>query len=156
MAQSASREANLWKWLKRARAHYREDLHMKRVENSVGNGMPDVEGCLCGEQFFLELKCSARPARITTNIKVRFEPEQIPWMIRRSNAGGRAFVFLQIGSGPDAQRYLLRPMDLAEVEAGCTEQRIAQLSIIKKNVKPDTLVGCVAVEKPDRYLRAGL
>jgi penicillin-binding protein-related factor A (putative recombinase) len=98
-------EANLWKWLSKVKKHYKEDLHLTRLENLVGNGTPDVEGCLCGRQFWIELKCI--PKRTNSLLRIRFQPSQIPWMQRRQRAGGHVFVLLQVGSAGQAHRYLL-------------------------------------------------
>jgi len=97
-------EANLWKWLSKAKKHYKEDLHLNRLENLIGSGTPDVEGCLYGCQFWIELKCI--PKRTNSPLKIRFQPAQIPWMQRRQRAGGRVFVLLQVGAR-QASRYLL-------------------------------------------------
>jgi hypothetical protein len=104
---------------------------MCRVENSVMEGMGDVEGCLKGDQFWIELKCEPRPADPSTRIKPRFERAQLPWLNRRTGAGGRAFVLLQVGQGHAACRYLLPPdecVDLAEV--GMTEHWLKAHSLI--------------------------
>lgn len=95
---------------------------MDRVENSIMGGMPDVDGCINGLQFWIELKCAARPANPSTPIKPKFQPGQIPWIKRRINAGGTAHVLIQIGSGRDARRYLI-PGHIAiyKLDDGMTE-----------------------------------
>ena len=128
---SSTRETNLWKWLKKLRKVYREDLHMHRVENSASPGMPDVEGNFFGNQFWLELKCEARPADPDTPIKCRFEPGQLPWLRKRVLAGGRAFVLLQVDKGAAASRYLIEGGDDAyRMEEGLTEYELGRLSLI--------------------------
>ena len=126
----ASRESTLWIWLNRTKPLYKRTLHMCRVENSALNGMADVEGCLKSKQFWIELKCYARPSNSSTKIKARFEEAQIPWLKRRHDAGGNVFILLQVGQGHKARRYLI-PGDLGAIlEKGLTETRLEALAII--------------------------
>lgn len=130
MRLSASRENRLWAWLNKVKSQFKEKLHMCRVENSVMEGMADVEGCLRGDQFWIELKCEARPSDPKTKIKPKFRPAQGPWLKRRVRAGGNAFVLLQVGQGQSALRYML-PGDLvSSMQRGMTEQRLTELSVI--------------------------
>jgi len=130
---SKTRESRLWQWLgKTARVHFREALHMNRVENSVSRGMPDVEGCLKvdgeGRQFWIELKCEARPSDPKTKIKPRFEPQQVPWLHKRWRAGGRCFILLQVGSGHSAGRYLIQGNLTGSLARGWTEDKLKSLA----------------------------
>lgn len=113
---------------------------MSRVENAVGSGMADVEGCLDSTQFWIELKCEPRPARRSTPIKPRFEPSQEPWHRRRRLSGGRTFVLLQVGSGAAARRYLLFGKLIPELEKGMTEQRLEALSVISPSASSREVV----------------
>lgn len=141
---SPSRETSLWQWLKKAIPLYKYKLHMNRVENSVMTGMPDVEGCLLGKQFWIELKVVGAPARMHTLIKPTFQPSQLPWLRRRALAGGRAFVLLQVGSGRRARRYLLRADEAQQLEGGLTETAIAELSLVDPKVTTEKLVRMAA------------
>lgn len=107
-------ETNLWRWLSGARNHFGSSLHLQRVENSVGRGTPDVEGCLNGHSFWVELKVSESPSRAATSVKTGFEPQQIPWMVQRAKAGGAVFVLNQIGR----RRYLLAREAILELQEG--------------------------------------
>lgn len=124
------KESRLWQWLKQGGKSYRERLHLGRVENSAGEGMADVEGCLDGVQFWIELKCEARPVQPGTKIRPRFRPAQGPWHRRRRRAGGRTFVLLQVGSGVSARRYMLPGELVPAMQTGMTEQRLEELSVI--------------------------
>jgi len=128
-------EQNLWKWLKRESQPLVAigDLHMCRVENSVGLGYPDVEGCYNGCGFNVELKAVARPKRKTTKIKVRFEEEQIPWLRKRWNVGGSCWVLLRVGSGRSARHYLIPGIDAGLLQEGLTESQINHQSRIASN-----------------------
>ncbi len=128
-ASPKTTEDVLWGWLNTVKAIFKRDLHMTRVENAVGPGWPDVEGMLTSNQFFIELKCSPRPAYDYTNIKVNYRPKQPPWHKRRLQAGARIFTLVQVGSGAEACRYLIGSEHLETVKAGITEDRMAELSL---------------------------
>lgn len=132
-----ARETALWTWLKKAKPHFRYDLHMNRVENSTMKGMPDVEGHLIGQgfgQFWIELKSSARPARPATPVrfKVRDREAQVEWLRRRRMVGGKAWLLLQVGSGGARKHYLVPGEDAGEVYEGATEQRLQELSRLRE------------------------
>lgn len=103
-----SLEKNLWAWLKRGTERSRV-LDMERVENSVGEGTPDVDVCYKGIEFKIELK-TGTVTKIHSYVRVKFRPKQLPWIKRRTKTGGRCFVLLQIGR----HRYLI-PGKLCEV-----------------------------------------
>lgn len=122
-------ETRLWDWLAKARKVYGKRLHVDRIENLVSSGHSDVSGTLDGKSFFMELKTSARPARRETRIRPKFQPNQVPWLEARWEAGGCASVLLQVGSDRGAMRYLLpatRARELAE--KGFTEAELDMLS----------------------------
>ena len=127
---AAGRETRLWRWLAEARKVHREKLHMTRVENAVSAGMTDVEGCYDGTQFWMELKCEARPKNADTRIKPRFQPAQVPWIERRVRAGGQAFVLLQVGQGALSSRYLVPGNEIATLARGMTEAELDAASAI--------------------------
>lgn len=124
-----SSESNLWNWLKCANLVLREDLHMCRVENSAISGMPDVEGCFRGNQFWIELKCIDRPMKESTSLRPKFRPTQIPWMKRRLGAHGKVFVLLQVGLGRRLSRYLIPSYKVALLVTGHREVVIKALSL---------------------------
>lgn len=131
-----TRETSLWNWLKRVSkdpdfgiAH----LHMGRVENSVARGMPDVEGFLHGgNQFWIELKSATRPKHPQTPVRfaVRDREAQVEWLKKRCRLGGRAWLLLQVGSGPERRLYLVNGMLAKKVYAGVTESRLRSMSVL--------------------------
>lgn len=134
-------ESRLWQWLSRpARGHFREALHIDRVENSVMSGMPDVEGCLLGRQFWIELKCEPRPRADGAKIKPRFRPAQPQWILRRARAGGAVFVLLQVGAGNAARRYLIHGAQVVLLQNGMTEAKLSQLSVVPSNSGPEEII----------------
>lgn len=91
---SKSLEKNLWASAYKA-LRYLVKLHITRIENAVGSGTPDVEGCFNGVQFWWELKVGSVDKK--GNVKVSFRPTQIPWLKRRCLVGGKAFAIIKIG-----------------------------------------------------------
>lgn len=99
---------------------------MRRVENGVGLGDPDVEGFLRGEgQFNIELKVASRPARELTRLRFGHEVtiQQVEWAFDRLRAGGASAFLIQVGTaftgGPT--KYLLHGKYAEELVGGVTE-----------------------------------
>lgn len=128
-----TRESGLWSWLKKARVHYKDDLHMNRVENSVMRGTPDVEGHLAPyRQFWIELKSAARPANAETPIrfKVKDREAQVEWLVRRRKVGGLSWLLLQVGSAGTRRLYLISGEHAAAVYDGLMEAELDDLSVL--------------------------
>lgn len=87
-----SRESSFWQWVK-AKIEKRHG-HYVRVENSADTGTPDVEVCVDGFVFWLELKV----ADVTKKgIKVKISTDQAMFARARWRAGGFAFVMIKAG-----------------------------------------------------------
>lgn len=110
---------------------------MERVENTAATGTPDVDGCLQGNTYKIELK--REPARQNGNVKVRFRPMQIPWMQRRWKAGGNVWVLLAVGEGHKVKRFLIRGCDAAILE-DTTEEILEEISVITTNATPKEVI----------------
>ena len=68
-----------------------------RIENIVGTGMPDVNICASGIEFWVEQKSPKEPKRSTTILfgsNHKLSVEQKNWFLRQKNAKGRAFVLI--------------------------------------------------------------
>lgn len=104
-------EAALWKRVKSAGTHLKRcgfPIVLKRIENDVSSGHPDVEGCIDGEQIWIELKSCDRPKRATTAIRPKVRPSQDIWLQERVRAGSRrCWVLIQVGDGPASRLYLI-------------------------------------------------
>jgi hypothetical protein len=48
--------------------------------------MPDINGCLGGTEVWVETK-------LVTGNRIKFEPTQPAWLLKRCMSGGRVFVF---------------------------------------------------------------
>lgn len=129
------RESSLWKWFERANDLVPDPelglLHMRRVENLVAEGDPDVEGCYKGGAFNIELKVAPRPSRPTTRVlgPADIRPKQVPWAKARWKAGGQSYFLIQVGSSRSARRYLI-PGHRASGIVGATEEVLYDMSII--------------------------
>jgi penicillin-binding protein-related factor A (putative recombinase) len=125
-------EENLWKWIKKLKFVYRNQLHLNRIENSAGNGMADVNGCFKGIEFWLELKKANKPSNAKTPIKIKFQDGQPIWLKNRYRAGGRVFVAILIGKYSKANRYLIpASRDLIDkMQNGLTLEELGALSIV--------------------------
>ncbi len=102
-------ESNLWDWLAKARLVLGLDLDMRRVENAVGIGDPDVELCYKGAGADIELKAARRPAHLTTKLKFGspMKDDQVEWAVARLRAGGAHGYLIQVGSGAERAIYLV-------------------------------------------------
>lgn len=64
-------------------------VHWQAIETGgVGLGVPDVNGCYRGAEFWVELKQ-------TDGWAVTLRPHQIGWLLHRARAGGRVFVLVR-------------------------------------------------------------
>lgn len=102
---------------------------MRRVENLVGDGDPDVDGCWKGNYFELELKGCDRPAKDgSLNFDVR--QSQVVWHRRRWKCGGNIWLYIRVGKGRDVRRYLVPGNLTGRVKEGMTEADLARISVL--------------------------
>lgn len=82
-----AKEKNLWLLL-RENLKY---IHLQRIESGItGSGIPDVNGCYAGVEFWIELK----DVPINSN-KIGLRVMQVAWISRRVSHGGRVFVLVR-------------------------------------------------------------
>ncbi len=63
-------------------------VHWQRIETgALQQGVPDVNGCWCGHEFWIELKC-------TTTDNVSLTPFQCSWHMRRAATGGLSWIMV--------------------------------------------------------------
>lgn len=137
-----ARESALWDRLKTAGKALVQVGHLvdlQRLENLVGVGHPDVEGCIDGFQVWIELKSEARPARADTVIHPKTRISQGIWHRKRAMAGCRInWILLQVGEATKARLYLVPGHCYDKIEA--TESEIARLSVIPPNASPSAVL----------------
>jgi hypothetical protein len=115
--------------------------HFCRLENSAGEGNPDVEGCIDGLQIWIELKSEARPKRSSTLIHPKSRNSQSIWHRERWEAGCRAnWVLIQVGEQQEARLYLIPGNRYDEIHA--TEADLGAMSVLtdSKCSVPDMLL----------------
>lgn len=67
-------------------------VHWQRIETgALQQGVPDVNACYCGSEFWLELK-------VAQGDRVSMSPFQVSWHTRRANAGGRSWILVSHSS----------------------------------------------------------
>lgn len=92
------KEADVRHWLK---DHLKPYGHIEAVENSVASGPPDTNGCIDGQEFWIEIKYREEwPKRDTTfPLKDVLRPAQRIWFMKRIEAGAKnTFIFARIDS----------------------------------------------------------
>jgi hypothetical protein len=68
------------------KSHHPPELDYQRIETgSTGRGIPDVNYCHQGGEFWVELK-------IVKGRSIDLSPEQVAWHFRRTRAGGKTFI----------------------------------------------------------------
>jgi hypothetical protein len=83
-------------------------VHFCRIENDAGEGNPDVEGVINGDQCWIELKTNARPKRASTVIRSKTRDSQSIWHKARTEAGSTIhWVLIQVGHAHTAKLYLI-------------------------------------------------
>lgn len=104
-------------------------LDIQRIENCATSGHPDVEGCLDGDQFWIELKSCMRPVRPDTPIRPKKRESQEIWHGRRARAGCRiAWILVQVGEAHKAKLYLIPGNRYADITV--PEQQLAEMSVL--------------------------
>jgi hypothetical protein len=103
--------------------------HFCRLENSAGEGNPDVEGVIDGAQCWIELKSCERPKRATTMIRPKTQESQSIWHNERTAAGSRIhWVLMQVGEAQTARLYLIPGSHYDAITA--TEDDLDMMSVI--------------------------
>lgn len=83
---------------KTAMRHLRKHGDVNRVENRVGPGTPDMNGCIQGHEFWIENKWLDHFPRHGGVVLIpKFRQDQRAWMHRRGKAGGKVFLLLGVG-----------------------------------------------------------
>jgi hypothetical protein len=73
-------------------------IRIDRIENSMVEGMPDVNVCIDGVESWIEIKSPKEPKRSTTPLfgsNHKLSIQQQGWLKRQYVAGGNAYVFIR-------------------------------------------------------------
>jgi hypothetical protein len=129
MSNVRNREASLWQWLKDHRKELRPLRHdIQRIENGVGKGTPDVEGCIDAKTFWCELKIALKMKG--DNFRIHITGDQVRKALRRENAGGRSWVLIRIcgDTWRDNRHYLIAGKNSEELMKPISRARLEELS----------------------------
>lgn len=84
----------------------RQGDRIDRIENLIGVGFPDTNGCFSGSEFWMEIKAPQEPKRGSTPLfgsNHKLSVAQRNWFLRQRRAGGRGFIYIET----DRRRLLL-------------------------------------------------
>ena len=87
----ATPEQNFWRLI-------RDHLpgHKMRVENTTGPGVPDVNGCWEGHEYWVELKIlGIKKPTTETNPWLLLDSTQRLWYTQRRDAGGKVIILVR-------------------------------------------------------------
>jgi len=71
---------------------------INRIENLIGLGFPDTNGCFNGVEFWMEIKAPSEPARKTTALfgsNHKLSQDQRNWFLTQKRAMGKGFVYIE-------------------------------------------------------------
>lgn len=116
-------EKQVWKYIREAERG-RAGVRWMRCENIVANGVPDINGCIGGREFWLEVKSPRVHLRDSTPVfggSHKISPQQFAFFRAQAAAGGKAFVLI-------ANEKLTALLDGGKVDPGV---HAASLSVLK-------------------------
>ena len=78
------KESEIWRHINLIQKK-QKTWHFVRIESSTINGIPDVNACMDGNEFWLELKSNDAK-------NYGISKYQINWFLKRHRSGGKAFI----------------------------------------------------------------
>lgn len=126
-------EATLWGWLKRGLSSLDGPHDVHRIETSTELGYPDVEGCIAGACFLVELKVAHYIRKRDGSFALdHYTSKQAYTLHRRWKAGGRSWLLVRVpGSGAQVSHYLVPGREallLHDERMNLTHQKLAAFS----------------------------
>lgn len=112
MAIDRDRESNLWGWLRDSLPTLKTKKHIQRIEDSTKSGTPDVEGCIEGRTFWIELKVAYEQVRAPV-VRIKTTDKQVYFALKRTQVGGLSWYLIRVGKHPHRFHFLI-PGELAE------------------------------------------
>lgn len=138
-------DGGLWAWLG-PKCKLIKKLHIERVENSVGVGRPDVNGCYDGRGFDIELKRGWDEAT-SDKITIKFQKSQPGWLRKRWSVGGYAWVLIKVGMGAKMRLYLIRGCDIGPTIVmedhlvwKTNERHLSDISVIRTDATAEEII----------------
>lgn len=125
-----AREVRLWEFLRDGLKGV-PGLHMRRIENLVSSGDPDVDGCYNGCYFEIELKGCDRPKNSGTLLDLGIRKSQVVWHRKRVRAGGNIWLYVRVGQGAGLRKYLIPGKFTGGLEAvSLMESELLELAVL--------------------------
>lgn len=126
-------EATLWTWLKRGLKPLGKPHDVHRIETSTELGYPDVEGCIDGACFLVELKVAHYVRKRDGSFALEhYTSKQAYTLYKRWKAGGRSWLLLRVpGSEVTGRHYLVPGREallLHDERMNLTHQMLAAFS----------------------------
>lgn len=87
-------EREVWAFIKKQEVNNKNARWM-RCENAVSTGVPDINACVQGHEFWIEVKCPKQHKRSDTPFfgsSHKLSAIQRSWMRRQKAAGGYSFL----------------------------------------------------------------
>jgi len=138
-------DGGLWAWMG-PKCKTIEGLHIERVENSIGTGRPDVNGCFKGSGFDIELK-RGWEEKTSDKIKIKFQKSQPGWLRKRWKVGGNAWVLIKVAMGAKMRLYLIRGCDIGATTVvgddlvwNTNERHLADISVIRTDADAEEII----------------
>lgn len=78
------KESQIWRHINLIQKKHRE-WHFVRIESNTINGIPDINACMDGVEFWLELKSNDAK-------NYGLSKYQMAWCLKRQAAGGKSFI----------------------------------------------------------------
>lgn len=136
-------EKTAYNWLKKN--VFRSPHRIDRIENLVGTGMPDVNGCVVrGFEFWLEVKNPTEPKRPSTPLfgsNHKVSQEQANWFLTQRKAGGRCLFWIVTD-----KRRMLVPGIYADTLNKMTVSEIVEVAcwsaLIGAKINPEEILQC--------------
>lgn len=100
------RETALWGWLRDSMQTIKVPKHVQRIEDSTKSGTPDVEGCVEGRSFWIELKVAYEQLKAPI-VRVKTTDKQVYFALRRTGTGGLSWYLIRVGKHPHRFHYLI-------------------------------------------------
>lgn len=140
MAPDRTKESALWGWLRGAIPRLPEPRHIQRIEDATKSGTPDVEGCIGGRSFWIELKV-AYEQRTRGTVRVKTTAAQVYFALKRREVGGLSWYLIRVGTHPNWGHYLI-PGQHAEklLDAPVSLEWLRDFSAIDPKSRPEDIM----------------
>ena len=140
MAPDRTKESALWGWLREGLKRMKAPKHVQRIEDTTKSGTPDVEGCIEGRAFWVELKVAYEQLTKGT-VRVKTTVHQVYFAIKRRQAGGLSWYLIRVGTHPKWEHYLIPGQHAEELlERPISLERLRNLSAVRPDSRPEDIM----------------